>query len=97
MPRGGNDTTLASSDEGSCGVPVMLSVDVGSLTAFDTKGDLNGISQGWKKWRGSFGLYLTGKGVTDDKQKFSAKVVSTHNKANVKLILWLSGVLDTLC
>ena len=70
MLREGNDTTLASSDEGSGGVSaVMFSVDVGSLAAFDTKGDPNGIGQRWKKWRRSFGLYLTGKGVTDDKQK----------------------------
>ena len=70
MLRGGNNTTLASSDEGSGGVlAVMFSVDVGSLVAFDMKGDLNGISQRWKKWRRSFCLYLMGKGVTDDKQK----------------------------
>ena len=43
MPRRGNDITLASSDEGSGGVPVMLSVGVSSLAAFDTKGDPNGI------------------------------------------------------
>ena len=47
----------------------MLSVNVGSLAAFNTKGDPNGISQRWKKWRRSFGLCLTGKGVTGDKQK----------------------------
>ena len=69
MPGGGDDTALARTGEGSGGVSVMLSVDVGSLAAFDTKGDPNGISQRWKKWRRSFGLYLTGKGVTDDKQK----------------------------
>ena len=42
MPRRGNDTTLASSDEGSS---VMLSVDidVGSLAAVDMKGEQNGI------------------------------------------------------
>ena len=47
MPRGENDTTLASSDEGSGGVLVMLSVDAGSSAVFDTKGDPNGISQRW--------------------------------------------------
>ena len=71
MPRGGNDTTLASIDEGSGGVSVMLSVDDGSSAAFGTKGDPNGISQRLKKWRWSFELYLTGKGVTDDKQKIA--------------------------
>lgn len=43
MRRRGNDITLASSNEGSGGVSVMLSVDVGSLAAFDTNGDPNGI------------------------------------------------------
>ena len=61
---------LARNDEGSGGVSVMLSVDVGSLAVFDTKGDPSGIRQRWKKRRRSFGLYLTGRGVTDDdKQK----------------------------
>ena len=69
MPGGGNDTALASNDERSGGVSLMLSVNVGSLAAFNTKGNPNGISQRWKKWRRSFGLYLTGKGVTGDKQK----------------------------
>ena len=48
---------------------MLLSMDVESLTAFDPKGDLNGISQRWKRWKRSFASYLTGKGVTDDKQK----------------------------
>ena len=48
---------------------LMLLVDVGSLTAFEPKGDLNGISQWWKRWKRSFASYLTGKGDTDDKQK----------------------------
>ena len=56
MPGGGDDTALASNGEGSGRV-------------FDTKGNLNGISQRWKKWKRSFGLYLTGKGVMDNKQK----------------------------
>ena len=60
----------ASNKVGSGGVDAMiLLVDVGSLTAFDPKGDLNGISQRWKRWKRSFPSYLTGKGVTDDKQK----------------------------
>ena len=60
----------ASNKVGSGGVDaMMLLVDVGSLTAFDPKGDLNGISQRWKRWKRSFPSYLTGKGVTDDKQK----------------------------
>ena len=39
-----------SSDEGSGGESVMLSVDVGSLAALDTKGDPNGITQRWQRW-----------------------------------------------
>ena len=63
-------TVNARNKVGSGGVDAMLlSVDVGSLTAFDPKGDLNGISQRRKRWKRSFASYLTGKGVTDDKQK----------------------------
>ena len=64
------DTANASNKVGSGGVDaMMLLVDVGSLMAFDPKRDLNGISQRWKQWKRSFASYLTGKGVTDDKQK----------------------------
>ena len=37
--------------------------------SFDTIGDPHGISQRWKKWKRTFKLYLTEKGVTDDAQK----------------------------
>ena len=58
MLRGGNDTTLVSNDEGSGGVSaVMFSVDVGSLAAFNTKGNPSGISQRWKKWRRSLFVF----------------------------------------
>ena len=53
---------------------MMLLVDVGSLTAFDPKGDLNGISQRWKRWKRSFASYLTGKGVTDDRAEESSSL-----------------------
>ena len=60
----------ASNKVGSGGVDaIMLLLDVGSLTAFDPKGDLNGISQRWKRWKRSFASYLTGKQVTDEGQK----------------------------
>ena len=63
-------TANASNKVGSGGVDaMMLLVDIGSMMAFDPKGDLNGISQRWKRWKRSFASYLTGKGVTDDKQK----------------------------
>ena len=48
---------------------MLLSIDVSSLVVFDPKGDLNDISQWWKKWKRSFGLYLAGKGMMDDGQK----------------------------
>lgn len=67
MPEVTDGTLNASNDVRCSGVgAVMLPVDVDSLTAFDLKGDANGISQQWKQ---SFGLYLRGKGVTDDGQK----------------------------
>ena len=63
MP-GGESTSSESS-----GSSVMVSLDVGLLVSFDTKGDPHGLSQRWSKWKRSFKLYLTGKGVTDDAQK----------------------------
>ena len=69
MPGGESGTATASDGAGTGGVSVLLSVDVGSLAVFDPKGDPNGISQRWKKWKRSFGLYLAGKGVVDDGQK----------------------------
>ena len=62
------DTVNASNKVGSGGVDtMMLLVDVGSLMAFDPKGDLNVISQRQNRWKRSFASYLTRKGVTDVK------------------------------
>ena len=74
MPGGDSATGESggtSNDAGSSGASMMVSVDDGSLVSFDQKGDPHGISQRWKKWKRSFGLYLTGKGemMTDDAQK----------------------------
>ena len=65
MPGGESESSSRTGSSGS----VMVSLDVGSLAAFDTKGDPHGLSQWWRKWKRSFKLYLTGKGVTDDAQK----------------------------
>lgn len=43
MWGGGKDAALASNSEGSGGVSMMLSVNVGSVAEFDTKGDANEI------------------------------------------------------
>ena len=69
MPGGESGVTEQSNGAVSSGSSVMVSLDVGSLVSFDTKGDPRGISQRWKKWKRSFKLYLAGKGVTDDAQK----------------------------
>ena len=59
----------SSSRTESSGSSVMISLDVGSLVSFDTKGDPHGLSQRWRKWKRLLKLYLTGKGVTNDAQK----------------------------
>ena len=59
----------SSSRTESSGSSVMVSLDVGLLVLFDTKGDPHGLSQRWRKWKRLFKLYLTGKGVTNDSQK----------------------------
>ena len=71
MPGGSQATEKSSSgaQSASGGASVVVSLDVGSLQSFDTKGDPHGLSQRWKKWKRSFKLYLTGKGVTVDSQK----------------------------
>ena len=71
MPGGSQGTEESSSEAQSAsgGASVVVSLDVGSLQSFDTKGDPHGLSQRWKKWKRSFKLYLTGKGVTVDSQK----------------------------
>ena len=65
MPGGESESSSRTESSGS----VMVSLDVGSLAAFDTKGDPHGLSQRWRKWKRSFKLYLSGEGVTDDPQK----------------------------
>ena len=66
MPGGESESSSRTESSGSS---VTVSLDVGSLVSFDTKGDPHGLSQRWRKWKRSFKLYLTGKGVTDDAQK----------------------------
>ena len=65
MPGGESESSSRTESSGL----LMVSLDVGSLAAFDTKGDPHGLSQRWRKWKRSFKLYLPGKGVTDDAQK----------------------------
>ena len=33
------------------------------------KGEPHSLSQQWKRWKRAFNLYITGKGVSDDRQK----------------------------
>ena len=71
MPGGSQGTEESSSEAQSASgrASVVVSLNVGSLQLFDTKGDPHGLSQRWKKWKRSFKLYLTGKGVAVDSQK----------------------------
>ena len=70
MPSGESGVAAEpSSGTESSGSSLKISLDVGSLVSFDTKGDPHSISQRWKKWKRTFKLYLTEKGVTDDAQK----------------------------
>ena len=66
MPGGESESSSRMESSGSS---VMVSLDVDSLVSFDTKGDPHGFNQRWRKWKRSFKLFLTGKGVTDDAQQ----------------------------
>ena len=49
MPGGESGVAEPSSGTESSGSSLKISLDVGSLVSFDTKGDPHGISQRWKK------------------------------------------------
>ena len=58
----------ASSGETS-DVNTPFTLDVGSLEAFNPKGDSHGLSLRWKRWKRAFNLYVSGKGMTNYLQK----------------------------
>ena len=40
-----------------------------AVQPFTISGDSHSLAEKWKKWRRSFNLYVTSKGLEDDKQK----------------------------
>ena len=69
---GGSETSGAGASSGETSdVSTPVTLDVGSLEAFNPKGDRHGLSQQWKRWKRAFNLYVSGKGVTNDLQKRS--------------------------
>lgn len=60
-----------ASSGGTSDVSAPITLDVGSLEAFNPKGDPHRLSQRWKRWKRAFNLYVSGKGVTNDLQKRS--------------------------
>ena len=69
---GGRETSGTDSSSGETSdVRAPVTLDVGSLEAFNPKGDPHGLSQRWKRWKRAFNLYVSGKGVTNDLQKRS--------------------------
>ena len=63
---------------------------VNIVLLIDPKGDPHVICQRWKKWKRSFKLYLTGKGVTDDAQK---RALLLH-AAGVDVQIYFTLVID---
>ena len=60
----------SASTNGGSGVSMPVAVEVGSLQPFQVKGDPHSISQRWRKWKRAFELYVLGKGITNDSQKW---------------------------
>ena len=72
MPVGSSKTSGADASSGEASdVSTPVSLDVGSLEAFNSMGDPHGLSQRWKRWKRAFNLHVSGKGVTNDLQKRS--------------------------
>lgn len=44
-------------------------LEIGGVPKFDCRGEPSSISQNWKRWKRAFGLFITGKAVTDAQQK----------------------------
>ena len=61
--------SCSSSGASSSSGRTLVTLDVGCLEPFNPKGEPHSLSQRWKRWKRAFNLYVTGKGVSDDKQK----------------------------
>ena len=70
MPGGGGsgETNTTSGAVGGSG-NASVTLEVGGLEPFNTKGEAQNLSQRWKKWKRAFNLYVTGKRVSNDAQK----------------------------
>ena len=67
---GGSEPSGADASSGETSdVSTPFTLDVGSLEAFNPKGNSHGLSQRWKRWKRAFDLYVSGKGMTNDLQK----------------------------
>ena len=47
----------------------LLASDVKGIPCFNPREDPTNLAARWKRWKRSFNLFLTAKGVTNDKQK----------------------------
>ena len=65
---GSGETNTTSGVVGGSG-NASVTLEVGGLEPFNTKGEAQNLSQRWKKWKRAFNLYVTGKGVANDTQK----------------------------
>lgn len=50
---------------------VAVSSDIGGVVRFNPHDDQSALAAKWKKWLRSFNLFILGKGVTDDRQKWA--------------------------
>ena len=61
------DSTLSGEQASSSGN--LLSTDVKGLPCFSPRDDPTNLAVRWERWKRSFNLYLTAKGVTNDHQQ----------------------------
>ena len=59
----------APSGEQASGSGNLFSTDVKGLPCFNPRYDPTNLAIRWKRWKRSFNLYLTAKGVTNDHQR----------------------------
>ena len=54
-------------DEQAC----FLNTDIKGIPCFNPREDPTNLAVRWKRWKRSFNLFLTAKGITNDKQKLA--------------------------
>ena len=80
----------ASSGEQASNFESLLSTDVKGLPCFNPRDDPTNLAGRWERWKRSFNLYLTAKGVTND-QKRVALLLHTGGAKLQELYLTLVG------